>query len=74
MTNPITPADLAIDLFGGIRSLARAVNRDPAAISRWRKRGRIPASAQLDVLAAATTHGINLTAEDIVRGRNDVAR
>jgi hypothetical protein len=73
MTPTTTPAELAINLFGGIRSLARAVDRDPAAISRWRKRGRIPASAQLDVLSAAEQLGIAMTADDIVRGRDVVA-
>jgi hypothetical protein len=73
MTQSIRPAELAINLFGGIRSLARAVDRDPAAISRWKKRGRIPASAQVEVLAAALERGIPMTANDVVWGRDVVA-
>lgn len=34
--------ELFIAAFGGVRRLARAISRDPAAVSRWRKTGNIP--------------------------------
>lgn len=68
-TTTITPVDLAIDLFGGVRKLARATNRDPAAVSRWRKGGVIPAAVQRAVLEAAWERGIEISAHDLVFGR-----
>jgi hypothetical protein len=65
----ISPVDLAIDMFGGVRKLAKAISRDPAAVSRWRKSGLVPTQVQRKVLAAATERDINITAHDIVFGR-----
>ena len=49
--------------------MARAINRDPASVCRWKKHGTIPANVQKDVLKAATDIGINLTPEDIIYGK-----
>lgn len=65
----ITPVDLAIDMFGGVRKLAKCIGRDPAAVSRWRKSGLVPTQVQRKVLDAATERDINITAHDIVYGR-----
>lgn len=65
----ITPVDLAIDMFGGVRKLAKSIGRDPAAVSRWRKAGLVPTQAQRRVLAAAQERDINITAHDIIFGR-----
>jgi hypothetical protein len=69
MDTHLDPASLAIQLFGGIRPLARAVKRDPAAIMRWRRHGRIPATSHIDLLQAAQAAGIVLTPEDVIYGR-----
>jgi hypothetical protein len=66
-----TPVDLAINLFGGVRKLARTLGRDPAAISRWRKSGVVPTSAQRKILELAWERGLNITAHDIIFGRSD---
>jgi DNA-binding transcriptional regulator YdaS (Cro superfamily) len=42
INNHTTPVELAIDMFGGVRKLARALGRDPAAVSRWQKSGVVP--------------------------------
>lgn len=65
----ITPVELAIDMFGGVRKLAKSIGRDPAAVSRWRKGGLIPTQVQRKLLAAAAAREINITAHDIVFGR-----
>lgn len=65
----LNPAELAIHLFGGVRPLARAVDRDPAAVCRWRKHGVIPTSSQKRVLDAAKALKIKLSASEIVLGR-----
>jgi hypothetical protein len=69
MSTHLTPVDLAVKLFGGVRALARAVGRDPAAVSRWKKSGCIPSSVQLHLLRVAKSQGLDLTAHDIIFGR-----
>lgn len=66
----ITPVDLAIDMFGGVRKLAKSIGRDPAAVSRWRKHGLVPTQIQRKVLSAALERDIAITAHDIVYGRD----
>ena len=56
-------------MFGGVRKLARALNRDPAAVSRWQKSGIVPTSVQRRLLEMAWERGIDITAHDIVFGR-----
>lgn len=64
----ISPVDLVIDLFGGVRKLARAIGRDPAAVSRWKRSGVLPTSVQKKVLEKAWERGINVTAHDVIFG------
>lgn len=65
----ITPVELVISMFGGVRKLAKCIGRDPAAVSRWRKNGLVPTQVQRKVLEAAIAREINITAHDIVYGR-----
>ena len=69
LQNHTTPVELAIDMFGGVRKLARALGRDPAAVSRWQKSGVVPTSVQRRLLELAWERNINITAHDIVFGR-----
>lgn len=69
LNNHTSPVELAIDLFGGVRKLARALNRDPAAVSRWQKSGIVPTSVQRRLLEMAWERGIDISAHDIVFGR-----
>lgn len=70
MTTHLTPVDLAISLFGGVRRLARAIGRDPAAVSRWKRSGTVPSSVQRKLLQSAWDRGIELSAHDIIFGRD----
>jgi hypothetical protein len=65
----ITPVEIAIAEFGGVRALARALNRDPAAVSRWKKSGTVPTNVQKNLLETAWERGIKMTAHDLVFGR-----
>ena len=65
----ITPVEIAITAFGGVRALARALNRDPAAVSRWKKSGTVPTNVQKTLLETAWERGIKMTAHDLVFGR-----
>lgn len=68
-TQNLTPVDLVIHSFGGVRKLARAIDRDPAAISRWRKSGTVPTPVQRKLLELAWARGINISAHDLIFGR-----
>ena len=66
----ITPVELAITSFNGVRKLARAIDRDPAAISRWKKSGTVPTAVQKQLLETAWARGINISAHDLIFGRD----
>lgn len=71
--SPETPADKAINAFGGVRALARALERNPSSVVRWRKpkneggsNGAVPSALQGRILAMAQARGLPLTAEDLI--------
>lgn len=70
MKRHLDPVALAINLFGGIRPLARAIGRDPSAIIRWRSRGRLPAGMPAALLVVARDKGIEMSSDDVVWGRD----
>jgi hypothetical protein len=70
---PDTPADKCIDVFGGVRALARALDRNPSSVVRWRRpkdeggsNGAVPSGLQGRILALAQERGLTLTAEDLI--------
>ena len=67
-----TPYEVLISEFGGVRSLARTIDRDPGSVNKWRKRdGTIPSSIQRKVLETAWAKGIKITAHEIIFGRDE---
>jgi hypothetical protein len=71
--DPETPADRCIEAFGGVRALARALDRNPSSVVRWRKpkdeggsNGAIPSNLQGLILSIAHARGLPLTAEDMI--------
>ena len=67
-----TPYEILISEFGGVRSLARAIGRDPGSVNKWRKGdGTIPSSIQRKVLETAWDRGIRITAHEIIFGRDE---
>lgn len=46
----LSPAECVIEYFGGIKATARALKRDKAAVSRWRKVGRVPAKLHIKII------------------------
>lgn len=68
----MTPAQRAIEAFGGVQNLAAAIGRDVSRIHRWTypadrggTDGHIPGSAVRRVLQAAKARGIELSANDL---------
>lgn len=71
--DPETPADRCIEAFGGVRALARALDRNPSSVVRWRKpkdeggsAGAVPSGLQGQILDIAKERGLALTAEDMI--------
>lgn len=69
----LSPAQRVIAAFGGIRAVARAVDRNPTTVLRWRMSkeeggtgGRIPSTMQERVLAEAKARGLDLTPADLI--------
>lgn len=61
----MSPAELVIKKFGGVRATARAISVSPAAVCRWPKPrneggcgGDIPTRNHRKILAAARDNGI----------------
>ena len=72
-SSPETPAVKCISAFGGVRALARALERNPSSVVRWRKpkdeggsNGAVPSALQGRILAIAQARGLSLTAEDLI--------
>ena len=68
-TRLILPGVLVVQAFGGVRKLARLLGVDASTVSRWQTTGRVPSGMQRAVLLLAWEHGLDLTAHDIVWGR-----
>lgn len=72
----LNPANYVIHVFGGVRPAARALGRDPSAVSRWSSRyfqgqqsGTIPTSAREIILNYAKQNGLPITSKDLDFGR-----
>lgn len=73
----LTPAEYVIRTFGSIRKTAKAVGKTHQAVSNWKKPksrnglgGLIPSRAQQRILAAADALGLDITASDLIHGRD----
>lgn len=72
----LTPAELVVARFGGVRKLGRMLHIDPSSISKWIARGgKIPNSSRPDgndthqgLLELAKKEGVKLTAEELIQG------
>lgn len=67
----LKPAEYVIKEFGGVRATARVIGYTPEAISKWRYqgRGRVPSGVQELILDKAVEMGRDITARDLIKGR-----
>lgn len=68
MANKLTPPELVAARFGGYRKLSRLMGRSESIVSQWRRRGRIPGSAQIGLIELAKRHRVKLTLHELVYG------
>lgn len=73
----LNPVEYLIKVFGGVRPASRAIGRSPSAISKWQtyenkdgSRGLIPSGLHKKILAEAKDKGLDITADDLINGRN----
>lgn len=70
----LSPAEVVIDRFGGVRPLARLLDLDHSSVARWPKPkprglgGFIPSNHHQKLLALATAKGIKLSPKDLIYG------
>lgn len=71
----ITPAVWVSKRFGGNRAVARAIGCAPCSVIRWKRRsngdlaGAIPPDQAAKILVFAESNGIDVTARDLILGR-----
>lgn len=66
----LSPVEVCILEFGGVRAMGRAINKDPSGISKWSKlHGCIPATVQKKVLEKAWELNLNITPYELIMGR-----
>jgi hypothetical protein len=70
----MTPAELVIARFGGVRPLARHLELDHSSVARWPKKkprglgGLIPSRLHKELLDLAVRLSVPLSAEELVYG------
>jgi hypothetical protein len=72
----MNPVEYVIHQFGGVRKLARSIDRSPSSVSIWRtglrrntNDGNIPSRAMADIMKAAKKLGLDITERDLIYGR-----
>jgi hypothetical protein len=67
----MTPAQVVVKTFDGVRATARILNVSPGAVSRWQtlRHGRVPNRHHITLLEEAKAQGKRLTERDLIRGR-----
>jgi len=72
----LSPAAYVLMIFNGVRATARVAGRSPSSVCKWNKpkeqrgtNGLIPTKAQPILLDKARDLGLDLTAEDLIFGR-----
>jgi len=73
----LSPARYVIWIFGGVHATARAIQRSPSSVVRWKtpvsKRGcggRIPSTVQYLILEIARVRKLDIRPEDLLAGRH----
>lgn len=56
--------DTIIETFGGVRPMARAIDKPVSTVQSWKLRGSIPDPSKTEILAYAEKQNIPLRPED----------
>ncbi len=69
-TQHLAPVAYLRHLFGSYGQVAKAAEVERTAPSMWAKRGVVPTGRMETLLQAAAKQGLDLTANDLIRGRD----
>jgi adenosylmethionine-8-amino-7-oxononanoate aminotransferase len=74
-TTHLSPAELLVARFGGVRPLARVIDKHPSIVMRWKTPverggggGIVPVKLMPRILEIAQEKGVKLTADELIRG------
>ena len=76
----LSPAEYVIHVFGGVRATARAVEKYPSTICKWKRAkphgsgGNVPSAAQRIILELAKGNRLDITPDDLAWGRDVVKK
>jgi hypothetical protein len=65
----LSPAEVVIQAFGGVRATARALGLTGPSVTYWRRVGRVPSGKFEAILIAAKKNGVILVTSELVLGR-----
>ena len=65
----LTPVELCIKEFGGIRPMSRIINRNCGSICKWHKSGLIPTSIQRTVFEKICELDLDISPYELIMGR-----
>ena len=65
----LTPVELCIKEFGGIRPMARIIDRNCGSICKWQKSGLIPTSIQRTVFEKICELNLDISPYELIMGR-----
>jgi len=66
----LSPAQCLVRAFKGVRATSRRVQRTPSTVCNMVRRGYVPFPVQVTALQIAQAEGLDLTAEDLILGRD----
>ncbi len=67
----LTPVQVCVLEFGGVRKMGRIIGRNCGSISKWSKSGLIPTSIQPTVLKKAWELNLNISPLELIMGREE---
>ena len=65
----LTPVEVCIKEFGGVRKMGRIIGRNCGSISKWQRSGLIPTSIQLTVFEKICELNLNISPYELIMGR-----
>lgn len=70
-----SPAEYVIHIFGGVRPLARLIDRHPSSVAAWKRSsenrgggGFVPVRLHADLLKLAAKKKLDLTSDHLIYG------
>lgn len=73
----LSPSQIVIGYFGGVRAAAKILGRSPASVCKWQKyvdksgnKGGVPRALHTTILKKAKKLNLKITPDDLIYGRH----